>query len=105
MCMKVDHYFIMEENIGLLIQMNHKRRAFLISKALYLFVLVKSALISYNMYEDRKRGLLVVKVVQEETISINYLASLYSTIIENGDIQNAEKVIDLYEKATKKQFN
>ena len=53
------------------------------------------------------KGNVTLKVAQKEimTITDSHLASLYKRMIDNGDIVNAEKIIDLYEKKLQNQFN
>ena len=48
-----------------------------------------------------------MKVAQKESLVLtdNHFSSLYHSMKQNDDISNAEKIIDLYEKKQKNEFN
>src|SRR5690625_2506228 len=53
------------------------------------------------------KGNLTLKVAQKEltTLTDSHFSSLYHLLKENNDHHNAEKIIDLYEKMKKNEFN
>src|SRR5699024_7865082 len=45
-----------------------------------------------------------VTKVKQSTVDQDHLVHLYDVMLEHGDKENAQKILDLYEKFKKKQF-